>query len=121
MRKKRGKRKNEKKRSFSLFPLFCRFWFSILLFSSIFPFFSRFGFSPRVIIAVGAGSAWGFYFLFYNSGKSFLQGGDPKLQLSPAAHLATASMVGGEIFRCVRNIGEWGYSWSITLVPFSFT
>jgi len=49
------------------------------------------GLTPNI---AGAGSAWGFYFLFYNAGKSWLQGGDPGRQLSPAHHLAAASLAG---------------------------
>ena len=120
-RRKKKTRKNDKRNS-CLFPfsfIASLLVFDLIIFFPFFLFFSHFGFSPRVIIAVGAGSAWGFYFLFYNSGKSFLQGGDPKLQLSPAAHLATASMVGGEIFRCMRSVGERGHSWSLLTLPSS--
>jgi len=49
------------------------------------------GMSPNL---VGAGTAWGFYFLFYNSGKSFLQNGDSKKHLSTASNLLSASMAG---------------------------
>ena len=42
---------------------------------------------------VGAGAAWGFYFFFYNWGKSVMQAGDLNKQLSATTHLATASMV----------------------------
>ena len=49
------------------------------------------GLTPNM---AGAGSAWGFYFLFYNAGKSWLQGGDPGRQLSPAQHMAAASLAG---------------------------
>ncbi|XP_023343345.1 mitochondrial folate transporter/carrier [Eurytemora carolleeae] len=49
------------------------------------------GMSPNL---VGAGAAWGFYFFFYNWGKSVMQAGDLNKQLSAATHLATASMSG---------------------------
>jgi len=42
----------------------------------------------------GAASAWGLYFLFYNNIKTNLQGGDPKVQLSPGSHLLAASTSG---------------------------
>ena len=44
-------------------------------------------------IIVGAGAAWGFYFFFYNWGKSVMQAGDINKQLSATTHLATASLV----------------------------
>ena len=45
-------------------------------------------------VIVGAGSAWGFYFLFYNAFKSGLQGGNRQKQLSAASHLLAASSSG---------------------------
>jgi len=42
----------------------------------------------------GAGTAWGFYFLFYNSIKIDMQKGDTKVQLSPANHMLAASEAG---------------------------
>jgi len=49
------------------------------------------GLTPNVI---GAGSAWGFYFLFYNAFKSSLQGGDTSHQLTAGHHLVAASASG---------------------------
>merc|ERR1711953_709298 len=49
------------------------------------------GVTPNI---TGAATAWGLYFLFYNSIKTNLQGGDTKLQLSPASHLLAASASG---------------------------
>ena len=49
------------------------------------------GLTPNV---VGAGSAWGFYFLFYNAFKSSLQGGNTRRQLTAGHHLAAASASG---------------------------
>ena len=49
------------------------------------------GLTPNVI---GAGSAWGFYFLFYNAFKSSLQGGNTRHQLTAAHHLVAASASG---------------------------
>jgi len=49
------------------------------------------GVTPNI---VGAGSAWGFYFLFYNAFKSSLQGGDNRQQLTAAHHLVAASASG---------------------------
>lgn len=43
---------------------------------------------------VGAGSAWGFYFLFYQTLKADKQHGDSLKQLSPADHLIAASQAG---------------------------
>uniref|UniRef100_A0A0N7ZAG6 Solute carrier family 25 member 32 n=1 Tax=Scylla olivacea TaxID=85551 RepID=A0A0N7ZAG6_SCYOL len=42
----------------------------------------------------GAGSAWGFYFLFYNTIKSWLQGGNPKVHLGPGLHMVAAAEAG---------------------------
>ena len=49
------------------------------------------GVTPNI---AGAGSAWGFYFLFYNAFKSSLQGGNRHKQLSPGHHLLAASSSG---------------------------
>lgn len=43
---------------------------------------------------VTAGSAWGSYFLFYQTIKSNLQGGQGHVQLSPSDHLLAASQAG---------------------------
>ncbi|XP_021949231.1 mitochondrial folate transporter/carrier [Folsomia candida] len=42
----------------------------------------------------GAGSAWGLYFLFYNSLKSWWQGGDSKTNLGPTKHMIIATEAG---------------------------
>ncbi len=49
------------------------------------------GVTPNV---AGAGSAWGFYFLFYQSIKTELQKGDSKAALSPGYHMLAASEAG---------------------------
>ena len=49
------------------------------------------GVTPNII---GAGSAWGFYFLLYNAFKSSLQGGNTRQQLTAAHHLVAASASG---------------------------
>lgn len=49
------------------------------------------GVTPNIL---GAGSAWGFYFLFYNAFKSGLQGGNRQKQLSAGSHLLAASSSG---------------------------
>ena len=49
------------------------------------------GLTPNMI---GAGSAWGFYFLFYNAFKSSLQEGNTRHQLTAAHHLVAASASG---------------------------
>jgi len=49
------------------------------------------GISPNI---VGAGTAWGFYFYFYNAGKLNLQGGDTSKQLGASSHLLAASSAG---------------------------
>ena len=49
------------------------------------------GLTPNMI---GAGSAWGFYFLFYNAFKSSLQEGNTRQQLTAAHHLLAASASG---------------------------
>eukprot|EP00092_Neocalanus_flemingeri_P021389 GFUD01023188.1.p1 GENE.GFUD01023188.1~~GFUD01023188.1.p1 ORF type:complete len:305 (+),score=50.45 GFUD01023188.1:198-1112(+) len=41
-----------------------------------------------------AGSAWGSYFLFYQTIKSHLQGGQAHVQLAPSEHLVAASEAG---------------------------
>jgi len=43
---------------------------------------------------VTAGSAWGSYFLFYQTFKSHLQGGQGHVQLAPTEHLVAASQAG---------------------------
>jgi len=43
---------------------------------------------------VGAGCAWGFYFLFYQTIKTDKQKGNSKLQLTPSDHLITATQAG---------------------------
>lgn len=42
----------------------------------------------------GAGSAWGFYFLFYNTIKTWLQGGNSKVHLGPGLHMVAAAEAG---------------------------
>ncbi|XP_055853656.1 mitochondrial folate transporter/carrier [Episyrphus balteatus] len=42
----------------------------------------------------GSGSAWGFYFLFYNSIKTYIQGGDATTPLGPGLHMLAASEAG---------------------------
>ena len=42
----------------------------------------------------GAGSAWGLYFLFYNSLKTWWQGGDSLKDLGPTKHMAIAAEAG---------------------------
>jgi len=49
------------------------------------------GVAPNV---TGAGTACGLYFLFYSKLKSDMQGGNPKLQLSPGSHMLAASQAG---------------------------
>ena len=49
------------------------------------------GVTPNII---GAGSAWGAYFLFYNAFKSSLQGGNRHKQLAASSHLLAASASG---------------------------
>lgn len=44
--------------------------------------------------AWGSGSAWGFYFLFYNSIKGWIQGGNTTQALGPALHMLAASEAG---------------------------
>jgi len=57
------------------------------------------GITPNI---VGAGSAWGFYFFFYNKGKSFLQQGDKNKHLSALNHLGNAS-IAGVLTLCMTN------------------
>jgi len=49
------------------------------------------GVTPNII---GAGSAWGFYFFFYNAVKSKMQDGNAHKQLSALNHLLAASSAG---------------------------
>uniref|UniRef100_A0A069DSI1 Solute carrier family 25 member 32 n=1 Tax=Panstrongylus megistus TaxID=65343 RepID=A0A069DSI1_9HEMI len=42
----------------------------------------------------GSGSAWGFYFLFYNSIKTWVQGGNSKTPLGPSMHMLLAAQAG---------------------------
>ncbi|XP_034253799.1 mitochondrial folate transporter/carrier [Thrips palmi] len=42
----------------------------------------------------GSGTAWGLYFLFYNTTKTWIQGGDPNLQLNWPMHMAAAAEAG---------------------------
>ncbi|XP_054265797.1 mitochondrial folate transporter/carrier-like isoform X1 [Macrosteles quadrilineatus] len=42
----------------------------------------------------GSGSAWGFYFLFYNSIKNWIQGGNSKTPLGPTMHMVAAAEAG---------------------------
>ncbi|CAH1103479.1 unnamed protein product [Psylliodes chrysocephalus] len=42
----------------------------------------------------GSGSAWGFYFLFYNSIKNWIQQGDSRYPLGPSLHMLAASEAG---------------------------
>jgi len=42
----------------------------------------------------GAGCAWGLYFLFYNSLKAWLQGGDARKDLGATKHMAIAAEAG---------------------------
>jgi len=49
------------------------------------------GVTPNIL---GAGSAWGFYFFFYNGVKSSMQDGNVKKQLSALSHLTAASTAG---------------------------
>ncbi|XP_030756717.1 mitochondrial folate transporter/carrier-like [Sitophilus oryzae] len=42
----------------------------------------------------GAGASWGLYFLFYNSIKNFIQGGNVNTPLGPGYHLLAASQSG---------------------------
>lgn len=49
------------------------------------------GVTPNV---AGAGTAWGFYFLFYNTIKTDMQKGNTKKQLSAGMHMLAASEAG---------------------------
>jgi len=49
------------------------------------------GVTPNIL---GAGSAWGFYFFFYNAAKSKMQDGNAQKQLSALSHLFAASSAG---------------------------
>ncbi|XP_046992068.1 mitochondrial folate transporter/carrier [Schistocerca americana] len=42
----------------------------------------------------GSGSAWGFYFLFYNTIKTWIQGGNSKKPLGPFLHMLAAAEAG---------------------------
>ncbi|XP_071440743.1 solute carrier family 25 member 32 [Hetaerina americana] len=42
----------------------------------------------------GSGSAWGFYFLFYNAIKTWIQGGNTKQPLGPGLHMLAAAEAG---------------------------
>ncbi|XP_044741427.1 mitochondrial folate transporter/carrier [Chrysoperla carnea] len=42
----------------------------------------------------GSGSAWGFYFLFYNSIKTWIQGGNTRKPLGPTMHMIAAAEAG---------------------------
>lgn len=42
----------------------------------------------------GSGSAWGFYFMFYNSIKTWIQGGNATQPLGPAWHMVAAAEAG---------------------------
>ncbi|XP_022187680.1 mitochondrial folate transporter/carrier [Nilaparvata lugens] len=42
----------------------------------------------------GSGSAWGFYFLFYSSIKTWIQGGNTKTPLGPTLHMIAAAEAG---------------------------
>ncbi|OWF34946.1 mitochondrial folate transporter/carrier-like isoform X2 [Mizuhopecten yessoensis] len=42
----------------------------------------------------GAGISWGFYFLFYNSIKTWMQDGDTQMNLGPVKHMLAASEAG---------------------------
>lgn len=49
------------------------------------------GVSPNVF---GAGAAWGSYFLFYNTVKTEMQGGNTSMQLTPSLHMLAAAEAG---------------------------
>uniref|UniRef100_A0A1B6BYL9 Solute carrier family 25 member 32 n=1 Tax=Clastoptera arizonana TaxID=38151 RepID=A0A1B6BYL9_9HEMI len=42
----------------------------------------------------GSGSAWGFYFMFYSSIKTWIQGGNSKTPLGPTMHMIAAAEAG---------------------------
>jgi solute carrier family 25 folate transporter 32 len=60
------------------------------------------GVSPNVF---GAGAAWGSYFLFYNTIKTEMQGGDTKKQLTPSLHMLAAAEAG--LFTLVLTNPIW--------------
>ncbi|XP_011298109.1 mitochondrial folate transporter/carrier [Fopius arisanus] len=49
------------------------------------------GVTPNVL---GSGSSWGCYFFFYNSIKTWIQGGDAKTPLGPYLHMFAAAEAG---------------------------
>ncbi|BFZ11335.1 hypothetical protein BsWGS_14374 [Bradybaena similaris] len=49
------------------------------------------GVTPNV---TGAGLSWGFYFFFYNTTKTWMQGGDTTKNLGPGRHMMIASVAG---------------------------
>ncbi|KAK0087878.1 hypothetical protein PV325_013867 [Microctonus aethiopoides] len=49
------------------------------------------GVTPNVL---GSGSSWGFYFFFYNSIKTWIQGGNSKKPLGPSLHMVAAADAG---------------------------
>ncbi|XP_011879865.1 PREDICTED: mitochondrial folate transporter/carrier [Vollenhovia emeryi] len=49
------------------------------------------GVTPNVL---GSGSSWGFYFFFYNTIKSSIQGGNSKKPLGPSMHMFAAADAG---------------------------
>ncbi|XP_066584777.1 solute carrier family 25 member 32 [Prorops nasuta] len=49
------------------------------------------GVTPNIL---GSGSSWGLYFLFYNSIKTWLQGGNSKIPLGPTVHMVAAANAG---------------------------
>ncbi|KNC25121.1 hypothetical protein FF38_07816 [Lucilia cuprina] len=42
----------------------------------------------------GSGSSWGLYFMFYNTIKTFIQGGNATLPLGPTMHMIAAAQSG---------------------------
>ncbi|XP_015587464.1 mitochondrial folate transporter/carrier [Cephus cinctus] len=49
------------------------------------------GVMPNVL---GSGSSWGFYFFFYNTIKTWIQGGNTKKPLGPTLHMVAAADAG---------------------------
>ncbi|KAH0951651.1 hypothetical protein HN011_011232 [Eciton burchellii] len=49
------------------------------------------GVTPNIL---GSGSSWGFYFFFYNTIKSSIQGGNSKKPLGPSMHMFAAADAG---------------------------
>lgn len=49
------------------------------------------GVTPNVL---GSGSSWGFYFFFYNTIKTWIQGGNSKKPLGPSMHMLAAADAG---------------------------